>query len=112
MVDVREMFGALGEPLRFRILEELRRGPRFVTDLVETTGAAQPSVSRHLKALRECGMIEGERDGKWIRYRIVPGALAAIRRWAGDAAPASAPEPKAKTPGARRPKDPDDFLFT
>ncbi|MFH1278176.1 MAG: metalloregulator ArsR/SmtB family transcription factor [Candidatus Eisenbacteria bacterium] len=109
-MDLREIFEALGDPLRFQLLEELRRGPKYVTELVEATGAAQPNVSRGLKGLRDSGLIAGTREGKWIRYRVLPEALAEIRRWSGgrDRPPAG---PEARIERGKRP-GPDDYLFT
>lgn len=110
-VNVREMYAALGDPLRFRLVEELRQGPKCVSELVEGTGAAQPNVSRGLKALRDCGLISGTREGKWIRYRLVPEALAEIRRWSegGGSPPPGARKVRIET---GRSIEPDDYLFT
>lgn len=82
-MDVRELFQALGDPLRFRIVEALRVSPRCVTELVEDLGVSQPNVSRHLKVLRESGLIRSTRDGKWIRYSIDPEAVGMIGLWTG-----------------------------
>ena len=113
-MDLRVMFQALGDPVRFRIVEELRRSPLCVTDLVEQTGAAQPSVSRHLKTLRESGLIESAREGKWIRYRLAPGALEAIALWSAErsgAVPRSGGEPP-RPPARPRGERDDPILFT
>jgi len=102
-MDVQAVFWALGDPWRYRIVEALRRSPRFVTELVDELGTSQPNVSRHLKVLRERGIIEGKREGKWIRYRIVPEALEAIARWAAEGSAARPSDPAgAGTPAAAR----------
>jgi DNA-binding transcriptional ArsR family regulator len=60
-------FQALGDPTRLRILCLLRDGERTVGDLVEALGVPQPKVSRHLKVLREVGLVCAERDGRNVR---------------------------------------------
>ena len=65
-----EICQALADPNRIELLYELADGPRNVTSLVEATGIAQPTVSRHLKTLRERGMVEATRDGGFVLYRL------------------------------------------
>ena len=68
-IQAMDAFEVLGAPPRRRILAALRRRPRSVNELVEALGAGQPAVSKHLKVLREAGLIEAERRGTWIYYR-------------------------------------------
>jgi ArsR family transcriptional regulator len=70
--DVARM---LADPLRARIVDLLAEGPASVSHLVADTGAKQPNVSGHLKQLREAGLVETERRGKFAYYRLVPEAL-------------------------------------
>lgn len=84
---MRARFQALGDPIRYRIVEILREKPCYVSELVERTGAAQPNVSRHLKVLRECGLLRATREGKWISYDVDPEALRSIGRWSAHPAP-------------------------
>ena len=111
-MKVRELFQALGDPLRYRIVEALRISPQCVTDLVASLGVSQPNVSRHLKILRESGLIRSTRDGKWIRYSIDPEAVGLIRLWSGmsgGAVPENAESPFRVTSSA----GPDErILFT
>lgn len=66
----------LADPQRRAILEELARGPVCTcTQLVETVDASQPTVSHHLKVLREAGLVVGERCGRYVEYAVVPDAL-------------------------------------
>ncbi len=78
-----EVCQALADPTRIAILYELADGPRNVTDLAEALGQAQPAVSRHLKTLRERGMVRTERDGPFTVYSLndlrVIDALDALR---------------------------------
>jgi ArsR family transcriptional regulator, arsenate/arsenite/antimonite-responsive transcriptional repressor len=77
-----DVFKALGHPARVRIVHLLARAPEgevCACDLIEPTGLAQPTVSHHLKVLREAGLIIGTRRGTWVHYRLVPAALDALR---------------------------------
>ncbi|MFC7876160.1 metalloregulator ArsR/SmtB family transcription factor [Isoptericola sp. NPDC057391] len=72
---------ALAEPLRLRMLSFLATAPggeACVCDLAELTDVSQPTVSHHLKVLREVGVLASERRGTWVWYRITPGYKAAI----------------------------------
>jgi ArsR family transcriptional regulator len=74
-------FKALADPVRLRLLNLLATAPRgevSACDLVEPTGKSQPTVSHHLKVLREAGFVRPERRGQWIYYSIVPSQLAAV----------------------------------
>jgi ArsR family transcriptional regulator len=81
-VDLQAVLSALGDPVRLRIVESLREEPRYVSDLVALLGESQPNISRQLRTLRESGLVDREREGKWMRYRLVPDALHALSVWA------------------------------
>jgi arsenate reductase (thioredoxin) len=70
-----ELARALGDPLRWRIVELLATEQLCVAHLAEELGAAQPLVSHHLKVLRQAGLIEPDRYRYWTYYRLRPGAL-------------------------------------
>jgi ArsR family transcriptional regulator, cadmium/lead-responsive transcriptional repressor len=63
----------LGDRSRLALVEELAGGGRRVSDLVAATGLAQTNVSRHLACLWDCGLVERERRGREIHYRLVEG---------------------------------------
>jgi len=63
---------AVGDPTRLAILESLLAQEKCVGDLVTELNRPQPYISHHLRILRQAGLIEGQRDGKQICYRIVP----------------------------------------
>jgi DNA-binding transcriptional ArsR family regulator len=67
------LFRGLGDPSRLALIEQLARGDRRVSDLAEATGLSQPNVSRHLACLWDCGLVERERRGREIHYRLVDG---------------------------------------
>jgi DNA-binding transcriptional ArsR family regulator len=72
---------ALGEPNRQAILDLLRDGERTVGDLVGHLDLSQPAVSKHLRVLREAGVVEARPDGQRRIYRIRPEPLADLDRW-------------------------------
>jgi DNA-binding transcriptional ArsR family regulator len=61
---------ALADPKRILILYELHEGPKKVSELTETLKVPQPTVSRHLKMLREQRLVNSERDGVSVRYSL------------------------------------------
>lgn len=74
-------FDILAEPNRRRILEELRGGELTVNDIVGRLDIGQPAVSRHLKVLREAGLVAVRIDQQRRQYRLRPEALAEIDAW-------------------------------
>ena len=76
--ELARSFAALADPARLRILSLLasaERGEVCACDLVEPVGRTQPTVSHHLKVLREAGLLVSERRGSWVYYCVVPEAL-------------------------------------
>jgi DNA-binding transcriptional ArsR family regulator len=74
----------IGDPKRLRLLYLLAERPRNVTELTEALGAAQPTVSHHLRILRERGLVTSERDGTSIYYSLSdPRILEAIEMMRG-----------------------------
>ncbi len=72
------LFHALSDETRLSILEMLRAGERCVCDLQEELGAAQSRLSFHLRVLKDAGLVDDRREGRWSYYTIVPGALAEV----------------------------------
>jgi ArsR family transcriptional regulator len=73
-----ELFSALSDGLRLRLLAVLRGGEFCVSELVEAVGVPQYRVSRHLRALRQVGLLERHRAGRWIWYRVAPERAALV----------------------------------
>ena len=71
-------FGALSEPIRLSILDHLSRGPRCVCELQEALEIAPNLLSYHLRILREAGLIESTRRGRWVDYRLCDDATATV----------------------------------
>ena len=82
-----QLFHALSDPTRLRLLRSLKRGERCVCELMDATDAGQSRVSFHLKVLREAGLLLDRRDGRWVHYRINPDALADLEEMAKSLAP-------------------------
>jgi DNA-binding transcriptional ArsR family regulator len=78
---VSTAFDVLAEPTRRTILDLLREAERSVGELVEALAASQPAVSKHLRVLRDAGLVEARADGARRVYRIVPAPLQAVDEW-------------------------------
>lgn len=72
---------ALAEPRRLAILELLRDGERPVGDLVDELGLSQPLVSKHLRVLKDAGLVDARADAQRRVYRIRPEPLAELDDW-------------------------------
>jgi DNA-binding transcriptional ArsR family regulator len=75
------VFQVLGEPRRLAILELLRDGERPVGELVDNLGLTQPTVSKHLRVLKEAGLVTVRADAQRRLYRIRPEPLAELDDW-------------------------------
>src|SRR5919109_1783170 len=71
----------LAEPRRLAILDLLRDGERPVGELVDGIGLSQPAVSKHLRVLRDAGLVEARADAQRRLYRIRPQPLAELDDW-------------------------------
>ena len=77
-VELARVFKAMGDPVRLRLLSLIAShdgGEACVCDLTEVFALTGPTISHHLKVLREAGLITGDRRGTWIYYRVRPDAL-------------------------------------
>jgi DNA-binding transcriptional ArsR family regulator len=74
-------YAALADPSRREILDLLRNGERSVNDLVERLRLSQPGVSKHLKALREAGLVAVRPEGKRRWYGLRAEPLAEVAEW-------------------------------
>jgi ArsR family transcriptional regulator len=74
------MFKALGDPVRLRIFSLIASSPggeACVCDVLDV-GVSQPTVSHHLKKLREAGLLTSRKQGTWVHYQVAAGVLAAM----------------------------------
>ena len=74
-------FDVLAEPNRRRILDLLRTEERPVSDLVDALDVSQPAVSKHLRVLREAGLVESRTDAQRRIYRVRPEPLRELDEW-------------------------------
>jgi len=84
-LDVKaKLFRGLADPSRLAVLEALRDTALCVSEIVTATGLSQPSVSMHLACLWECGLVDRERRGRFVLYRLADERVRALLD-AGDA---------------------------
>jgi ArsR family transcriptional regulator len=82
--ELSRVFKAMGDPVRLRLLSLIAShagGEACVCDLTDVFDLSGPTISHHLKVLREAGLISGQRRGTWVYYRVLPevlGNLAAV----------------------------------
>jgi ArsR family transcriptional regulator, arsenate/arsenite/antimonite-responsive transcriptional repressor len=74
---------ALGDPVRLQLVDVLRKhaGKVCVCELVPLFDLSQPTVSHHLKVLREAGIVGSERQGLWAYYYVIPEAVKELTAW-------------------------------
>lgn len=76
--ELAAMFKALGDPVRLRLLSLIASHPggeACVCEISATFDVSQPTISHHLKLLRSAGLLDCERRGTWVYYRVIPSAL-------------------------------------
>ena len=79
VADLAGLFRSLSDPARLAILRSLvRSGPQTVSELVVACGQRQPSVSKHLACLHDCGIVSRERRGREVRYARIISQLDAL----------------------------------
>ncbi|MFF8828161.1 ArsR/SmtB family transcription factor [Streptomyces sp. NPDC015131] len=79
--ELSRMFKALSDPVRLRLLSLIAShegGEACVCDLTGPFDVSQPTISHHLKVLRDAGLVESERRGTWVYYWVLPEALARL----------------------------------
>jgi ArsR family transcriptional regulator len=80
-VELAKSFAALADPVRLRLYNLIASAADEVCncDLIEPVGRSQPTVSHHLRILKEAGLVEADKRGIWVWYRAVPGRLEQLR---------------------------------
>lgn len=83
-VELAQVFSALGDPVRLRLLSLVAsQGEVCSCDLEAPLQRSQPTVSHHTRILAEAGLITGEKRGRWTWWRIAPDRVEALRRALG-----------------------------
>jgi ArsR family transcriptional regulator, arsenate/arsenite/antimonite-responsive transcriptional repressor len=78
------LFHALSDETRLEIVRRLGSGEKCVCDLQDLLDAAQSRLSYHLKLLKDAGLVTDRREGRWVHYSLVPGALDTLGAFVGD----------------------------
>ena len=81
--SARALLKALADPLRLRIIETLAEGERCVCDLTTDLELAQSKLSFPLRVLKDAGLLSQRLSGRWVYYRLEPGAIEELRSWLG-----------------------------
>ena len=71
-LQLSEIFKALGDPTRLGIMQLLTGKEMCVCEIIEAFDKSQPAISRHLKIMKQAGLLSEVREGKWIMYSIKP----------------------------------------
>jgi ArsR family transcriptional regulator, arsenate/arsenite/antimonite-responsive transcriptional repressor len=80
--DLASAFKVLADPVRLRLLSLVANadeGEVCVCDLVEPLGRSQPTISHHLSVLHDAGLVERDKRGRWVWYRVVPARVQVLR---------------------------------
>jgi ArsR family transcriptional regulator, arsenate/arsenite/antimonite-responsive transcriptional repressor len=80
---IADVAKALGDPIRLQLVDVLRKhaGKVCVCELVPLFDVSQPTLSHHLKKLRDAGIVDCERSGLWAYYYVIPDALKELSAW-------------------------------
>jgi ArsR family transcriptional regulator len=87
---VARVFHALSDETRLCLVTMLRDRERCVCDLTQALGAGQSRLSFHLKTLKEAGLVQDRREGRWAYYSLVPGALEGLEELLAGLSPVAA----------------------
>ncbi|WP_259143622.1 ArsR/SmtB family transcription factor [Tsukamurella ocularis] len=80
-VDLAAVFKALADPIRLRLFSLIAShegGEACVCDISPVVDVSQPTISHHLKVLKAAGLVESDRRGSWVYYRVVPEVLSSL----------------------------------
>ena len=82
-IQMAKVAKALGDPIRLQLIDVLRKhaGKVCVCELVPLFEVSQPTLSHHLKKLRDAGIVDSERQGLWAYYYVIPDALKELSGW-------------------------------
>ena len=72
---IAQRFRVIGEPMRIRLLDELRDGPLTINELTEALGASQQNISKHVGVLAQAGIVAREKDGNRVRCSIADDTI-------------------------------------
>lgn len=90
LTRLARVFHALSDETRLCLVSMLRDGERCVCDLTEALDAGQSRLSFHLRTLKDAGLVQDRREGRWSYYSLVPGALEGLDEAIAGLSPAAA----------------------
>lgn len=90
LTRIARVFHALSDETRLCIVGMLQPGERCVCELTEALSAAQSRLSFHLKTLKDAGLVQDRREGRWVYYSLVPGAFDGLDEAVREISPAVA----------------------
>jgi ArsR family transcriptional regulator, arsenate/arsenite/antimonite-responsive transcriptional repressor len=90
MARLARVFHALSDETRLCLIAMLRPGERCVCELTESLGAGQSRLSFHLKTLKDAGLVQDRREGRWVYYSLVPGSLDGLEEAVAEISPSAA----------------------
>lgn len=90
LTRLARVFHALSDETRLCLLAMLRDGERCVCDLTAALGSGQSRLSFHLRTLKDAGLVQDRREGRWAYYSLVPGALEGLDEAVAELSPAAA----------------------
>jgi DNA-binding transcriptional ArsR family regulator len=96
--DPREVFAALGDPIRRALIARLAFGPATAGQLAELADITRPGVSQHLRVLRDAEIVRASRDGRFIWYELDARRLAEAEHWLSELADRWADSPPLRSP--------------
>jgi DNA-binding transcriptional ArsR family regulator len=79
--QIGQVFHALADPTRRRVVERLSSSPASMTELARPFKMALPSFAQHLGVLEHCGLVRSRKEGRVRRYQLVPSSLATAENW-------------------------------
>jgi ArsR family transcriptional regulator, arsenate/arsenite/antimonite-responsive transcriptional repressor len=83
------LFHALSDETRLEIVQRLRGGERCVCDLTDLLSAAQSRLSFHLKVLKDAGLVQDRKEGRWVHYSLNRSAFTELQELLGDMKPST-----------------------
>ncbi len=90
LARLAQVFHALSDETRLCLIALLQSGERCVCDLTEALGAGQSRLSFHLKTLKDAGLVQDRKEGRWVYYSMVPGALDGLEEAVAEISPSAA----------------------
>lgn len=83
MKQLAQLFKALGDETRLEVVRMLAGKELCVCDILDAFNISQPAISHHLRVLKQAGLLQDTREGKWVFYRLNPEVFATVEQYLG-----------------------------